>query len=139
MAGGLQVIYCVGETIEEREAGRMEQVLEGQLREVLTADLDTGRLTIAYEPVWAIGTGKTATPEIAQAAHAFIRGQLSDIFGAATAGTLRIQYGGSVKPGNAAALMAEPDIDGALVGGACLVASDFAAIIAAATASVGAS
>ncbi|MHC4066264.1 MAG: triose-phosphate isomerase, partial [Planctomycetota bacterium] len=90
------------------------------------------RLTLAYEPVWAIGTGRTATPEQAQEAHAFIRGKIGSIYEGARAESMVIQYGGSVKPGNAPALMACPDVDGALVGGACLVAKDFAAIIAAA-------
>lgn len=130
--GGLDVIYCVGETLEDREAGRTEAVVARHLDEVVAADVPAQRLTIAYEPVWAIGTGKTATPEQAQEVHAFIRGKLSGVFGDAVAATMRIQYGGSVKPGNAAGLMACPDIDGALVGGACLVAADFLAIIAAA-------
>ena len=129
---GLEVIYCIGETLEEREAGKMEAVLARQMQEVLADDLDVARLTIAYEPVWAIGTGKTATPEQAQAAHAFIRGELGRIFGATGAERLRIQYGGSVKPANAAGLLGQPDIDGALVGGACLVPQSFVAIISAA-------
>jgi triosephosphate isomerase len=131
-AAGLHVIYCVGELLEEREGGQTEKVVEAQLVDVLTADVRTDLLTIAYEPVWAIGTGRTATPQQAQEVHAFIRGKLGDIFGGPTAAKLRIQYGGSIKPSNGEALFACPDVDGGLVGGACLVADDFAAIIAAA-------
>jgi len=138
MAAGLNVIYCVGETLDEREAGRTQAVVDAQIDEVLVdkdlgPDVDAAKLTIAYEPVWAIGTGKTATPEQAQEVHAAIRARLGSIYGAGVAAELRIQYGGSVKPGNAAGLLAQPDIDGALVGGACLVADDFAAIISAAS------
>ncbi len=129
---GLHVIYAIGELLEERESGKTEQVCEQQLKEVLTTDLDTSLLTIAYEPVWAIGTGKTATPDQAQAVHAFVRAKLGGLFGDDVAQKLRIQYGGSVKPGNAKELFSCPDVDGGLVGGACLVADDFAAIIAAA-------
>ena len=111
---------------------KTESVCETQIKEVLTPDLDTARLTIAYEPVWAIGTGKTATPDQAQAVHAFVRAKLGGIYGATAAQQLRIQYGGSVKPGNAAELFSCPDVDGGLVGGACLAADDFAAIIRAA-------
>jgi len=132
IGGGLELIYCVGETLEEREAGRTQEVVDRQITEVLGADVPAGKLTIAYEPVWAIGTGKTATPEQAQEVHAAIRAKLGSIYGSEVADTIRIQYGGSVKPGNAAGLLAQPDIDGALVGGACLVADDFAAIISAA-------
>ncbi|HRX87309.1 MAG TPA: triose-phosphate isomerase [Phycisphaerae bacterium] len=131
-AAGLHVIYCIGELLDEREAGKTESVCETQIKEVLTPDLDTARLTIAYEPVWAIGTGKTATPDQAQAVHAFVRAKLGGIYGATAAQQLRIQYGGSVKPGNAAELFSCPDVDGGLVGGACLAADDFAAIIRAA-------
>jgi len=136
LAAGLDVIYCVGETIEEREAGRTETVVDRHLTEVLADDLPPHRLTIAYEPVWAIGTGRTATPQQAQEVHAFIRTRLGQIFSPAAAQAMRIQYGGSVKPDNAVGLMACPDIDGALVGGACLAAKDFLAIIAAAAGSV---
>jgi triosephosphate isomerase len=129
---GLHVIYCIGEQLAEREGGQTEAVVDQQIREVLTPDLDTEMLTIAYEPVWAIGTGKTATPDQAQAVHAFVRAKLGGIYGTEVANRLRIQYGGSVKPGNAAELFACPDVDGGLVGGACLVADDFAAIIRAA-------
>lgn len=131
--GGLTVVYCVGETLDERESGRTHEVVETQVDEAVTTDIPADRLIIAYEPVWAIGTGKTATPDQAQDVHKLIRSKLGSTYGPAVADTIRILYGGSVKPGNAADLAAEPDIDGALVGGACLVASDFVAIIAAAT------
>lgn len=134
LQAGLDVIYCIGETLEQREQGQTEAVLDRQMAEVLHDGLDAGRLTLAYEPVWAIGTGVTATTEQAQASHEFVRSKLASIFGASGAAEMRIQYGGSVKPGNAAELMACPDVDGALVGGASLVAGDFVAIIAAAAA-----
>lgn len=130
---GLTPILCVGETLAEREAGNTEAVVAEQLDaglEGLSNDKIAGTV-IAYEPVWAIGTGKTATPDQAQAVHAFIRGRLAERADAATAAQVRIQYGGSVKPGNAAELLGQPDIDGALVGGASLKADSFAAIIAA--------
>jgi triosephosphate isomerase len=129
---GLEVIYCVGETLGQREAGQTRDVVRQQLDEVITGNLDPAKLTIAYEPVWAIGTGRTATPDQAQEVHAFIRERIGSIFDRSAADSMVIQYGGSVKPGNAAALMTCPDVDGALVGGACLVADDFAAIIRAA-------
>jgi triosephosphate isomerase len=130
----LGVIACVGESLAEREAGQTFAVVDRHLDGVLThvEAPQTERLVIAYEPVWAIGTGKTATPAQAQEVHAHIRQRLTERFGAATAATIRIQYGGSVKSGNAAALMAEPDIDGALVGGASLDAAEFSAIVEAA-------
>ena len=134
---GLHVIYCIGETLEEREAGRTEQVVEQQIDESLAPGLDTSLLTIAYEPVWAIGTGRTATPDQAQSVHAFVRAKLGGVYSDSVAQTLRIQYGGSVKPANAGDLFACADIDGGLVGGACLVADDFAAIISAARAAGG--
>lgn len=133
LAGNLIPIVCVGETLEDRESGATEKVVETQLRGSLTG-LDEARaagIVVAYEPVWAIGTGKTASPEQAEEVHAFIRGLLGDLFGADVAGQIRIQYGGSVKPGNAKELLGQPNIDGALVGGASLKADDFAAIIAA--------
>jgi triosephosphate isomerase len=131
LASGITPIMCVGETLEERESGATETIVGGQLEGGLEGVvLDRGeKLVIAYEPIWAIGTGMTATPEQAQDVHAFIRARLTQIFGADLAGTVRIQYGGSVKPDNAADLMSQPDIDGALVGGASLEAASFAAII----------
>ncbi len=135
LAAGLGVIVCVGETDAERDAGRTFAVVDEQLTGGLAGvpdGIDPARVVIAYEPVWAIGTGRTATPAQAQEVHAHIRGQLAARFGAATAAATRIQYGGSVKAQNAEALMSQPDIDGALVGGASLVAADFVAIVRAA-------
>jgi triosephosphate isomerase (TIM) len=134
LRAGLIPIVCVGETREERESGRTEGVVGGQLLGSLagvTAEQMAG-VVLAYEPVWAINTGLTATPDQAQEVHAYIRHLLADRFGAATAGRVVVQYGGSVKPENAAGLLACPDIDGALVGGASLQAADFLAIVAAA-------
>ena len=131
LAAGLVPIYCIGETLEQRAGGQLESVLKTQVvdgLEGLTPEQVAG-LVIAYEPVWAIGTGKTASAEDAQSAHAFIRSVVADTFGAEAAAKVRIQYGGSVKPGNAKELMGQPDIDGALVGGAALKADSFAAII----------
>jgi len=129
---GLGAIVCVGETLAERDGGRTLAVVDAQLDGAL-ANLDkTESLVIAYEPVWAIGTGRTATPAQAQEVHAHIRKQLAARYGADRANAIRIQYGGSVKPSNAAELMGQPDIDGALVGGASLEASDFVAIVKAA-------
>ena len=129
LAHDLLPIVCVGETLDEREADRTFAVLEDQLNGSLVEvpDARAAEVVIAYEPVWAIGTGRTATPAIAQEAHAMIRGWLQKRFGA-TGDAMRIQYGGSVKPDNVAELMAQPDIDGALVGGASLEAASFAAI-----------
>jgi triosephosphate isomerase len=130
-AASLKPIVCVGETLEEREGGQMEKVLETQVRGSL-AGLTNEQMVetiIAYEPVWAIGTGKTATTQQAQDAHAFIRSLLMKIFDDAVAKKVRIQYGGSVKPANARELMSQPDVDGALVGGASLEARSFADII----------
>jgi len=130
-AASLQPIICVGETLAERETGQMEKVLETQVRGSLTG-LSKEQMVetiIAYEPVWAIGTGKTATTAQAQEAHAFIRGLLVKMFDEATARRVRIQYGGSVKSSNARELMNQPDVDGALVGGASLEARSFADII----------
>ena len=129
---GVRPIVCVGETLEQRESGETEAVLERQLAESLqglTADAD--RFVIAYEPVWAIGTGRTATPDQGQQAHAFLRERLGSIESAGVAERVRIQYGGSVKRDNAAALFSCPDIDGGLIGGASLDAGSFAAIVAA--------
>ncbi len=130
-AQGLVPILCVGETLDEREAGTTEAVVADQLKQGisgLTSEQVAGTV-IAYEPVWAIGTGRTATPEQAQAVHAFLRGVLAAKIGAERAATVRIQYGGSVKPSNATELLSQPDIDGALVGGAALKADSFAAIV----------
>jgi len=134
-AAGLLPTLCIGETLEQRRAGQVEAVVTGQLEHGVAqlTDDQIATLTIAYEPVWAIGTGETATPAQAQAVHATIRAWLRARVGDA-ADDIRIQYGGSVKPSNAAELLACPDIDGALVGGASLTAESFAAIIAAATA-----
>ncbi|WP_266157573.1 triose-phosphate isomerase [Dyella silvatica] len=132
-AGGLTPILCVGETLAERDAGETEAVIARQLRAVLdahgVASFDTA--VIAYEPVWAIGTGRTATPEQAQQVHAFIRSQLEKE-DAMIARLTRLLYGGSVKPANAAELFAQPDVDGGLIGGASLVSDDFLGICAAA-------
>jgi triosephosphate isomerase len=131
LAAGLTVIMCVGETLEQRETGVAESVargqLEGGLRDLTASDLD--RIMVAYEPVWAIGTGHTATPEQAQEMHAFVRRVFADRFSKEAAGRLRILYGGSVKPDNIARLMRQPDLDGALVGGASLDAETFAQIV----------
>ncbi|HVZ82020.1 MAG TPA: triose-phosphate isomerase [bacterium] len=128
---GLRAIVCVGETLAEREGGRTEKVIETQLTGCFTGiglgDLPS--IVIAYEPVWAIGTGKTATPEQAQEVHAFIRKWLTGKFGPEGAEGMRIQYGGSVKPENIKQLMGKPDIDGALVGGASLKVDSFEAIV----------
>ena len=130
----LHPIVCVGETIQERDSNRTWEVVSRQVRGALAGlDADAiGRCTIAYEPVWAIGTGKTATTGQAQEVHGQIRGLLRELAGAQVAAAVRIQYGGSCKPENAADLLGQPDIDGALVGGASLKADDFARIIAAA-------
>ncbi len=134
LAAGLHVILCVGETLQEREADRTQAVLETQLAGGLAGlrGDQLGALVIAYEPVWAIGTGKNATPAQAQEAHAFIRGRVGQMFGEKVASALPIQYGGSVKPDNATALLGQPDVDGALVGGASLKADSFLAIVQAA-------
>ena len=132
LASPLDPIVAVGETLAEREAGEMANVLDRQVRCGLANLYLSARVTVAYEPVWAIGTGQTATPEMAQEACALIRGLLRELGGDA-ADEIRIQYGGSVNPGNAVDLLAQPDIDGALVGGASLKAEQFAAIVAAAS------
>jgi triosephosphate isomerase len=132
---GLVPILCVGELLEERDAGRTEAVVRRHVTTGLRslADREVREVVIAYEPVWAIGTGRTATPQQAQEVHAFIRTLLADLYGADAAQAVRIQYGGSVKPDNTADLMREADIDGALVGGASLKADGFAKIVSEAT------
>jgi len=134
-AAGLTPVLCVGETLEQRDGGRTEEIVAAQLDAVLKrSGIDAlAQALIAYEPVWAIGTGRTATPEQAQAVHAFIRGKLARE-NATISGSVRVLYGGSVKPDNAAALFAQTDIDGGLIGGASLVAADFLTICAAARA-----
>ena len=130
-AASLKPIVCVGETLAEREANQTEKVLEKQIRSSLTG-ISKDQIVetiIAYEPVWAIGTGKTATTAQAQEAHAFIRGLLTNLYDETAARRVRIQYGGSVKPANARELMSQPDVDGALVGGASLEPRSFADII----------
>lgn len=130
---GLVPVLCVGESLEQRENGQTEQVLRAQLEPVLRLGGPAAfeQAVLAYEPCWAIGTGRTASPEQAQAAHRFLRGQVA-AFSATIADLLPILYGGSVKPANAAQLFAQPDVDGGLVGGASLVASEFMGIVAAA-------
>jgi triosephosphate isomerase (TIM) len=131
LGASLKPIVCVGETLAEREGGQTEKVLETQVRGSLAGMTKEQAVEtiVAYEPVWAIGTGKTATTEQAQAAHAFIRGVLAAIFDDTVARKVRIQYGGSVKPSNARELMSQLDVDGALVGGASLAVRDFSDII----------
>lgn len=128
---GMLPIVCVGETLAEREAGRTLEIVARQVQGGLAgfAASDVGHFVLAYEPVWAIGTGKTATSDQAQEVHAHIREQLTAAFGREIASKVRIQYGGSVKADNAAELLGKPDVDGALVGGASLKAADFAAIV----------
>ena len=129
LAAGMTPIVCVGETLAEREAGQTFVVVRNQLEAVLSLFGERfAHIVIAYEPVWAIGTGKTATPEMAQEVHARIRAQLAEI-NAIAAGGVQILYGGSMKPDNAVELMAQPDIDGGLIGGAALKAPDFLAIV----------
>ena len=131
LAQGMTPILCCGETLEEREAGTTESKVEGQVRAGLAriTKEQVGGLVVAYEPIWAIGTGRTASAEDAQAVCAFIRGVVSSVAGADAAAAVRIQYGGSVKPNNAAELMGQPDIDGHLVGGASLAADDCSKIV----------
>jgi triosephosphate isomerase len=134
VAAGLTVLYCVGETLEERETEQHWAVIEKQIEEGLTGitSEEMHKIVIAYEPVWAIGTGKTASSAQAQEVHAFIRSLLNKKFGEPVAEATRILYGGSVKPDNAAELFAQPDIDGGLIGGASLKARDFFEIVKAA-------
>ncbi len=131
LSESLQVILCIGETIEEREQNRTETVVETQIRNCLegVSASDMARVTLAYEPVWAIGTGKTATPEQAEEVHRFIRKLISDMYSPEVAENLTIQYGGSVKGSNAKELFAMPNIDGGLIGGASLKAEEFAQIV----------
>jgi len=131
LSDGLMPIFCVGELLQERQAGETLDVVRRQVKIGLegVTGLDMGRITVAYEPVWAIGTGVTATPAQAQEVHAMIRGLLKETYGPAVGEALRIQYGGSVKPSNAGELLNQPDIDGALVGGASLKAADFVGIV----------
>ncbi len=131
LAAGLKPIVCIGETLEERDAGRVEDVVLGQLDRSLAGltSQQATATTVAYEPVWAIGTGRTATPEQAEEVHAMIRNRLTATFGEDTAQQMRVQYGGSVKPDNAAELFGQENIDGGLIGGASLDAESFAAIV----------
>jgi len=131
LAAGLKPIVCIGETLGERDAGRVEDVVLGQLDRSLAGltSQQATATTVAYEPVWAIGTGRTATPEQAEEVHAMIRNRLTATFGEDTAQQMRVQYGGSVKPDNAAELFGQENIDGGLIGGASLDAESFAAIV----------
>jgi triosephosphate isomerase len=129
LAAGLKPIFCIGETLEEREGGKLESVLTTQVTEGLKDVADLSNVVIAYEPVWAIGTGVTATAEQAQDTHKFVRSVIAELYGQSAADAVRIQYGGSVKPANAAELLGQADIDGALVGGAALDPESFFGII----------
>ena len=128
---GLKPIVCIGETLDEREGGKTEAVLEKQIKGAFAgiSAADFAAVTIAYEPVWAIGTGKTATPDMAEETHAFIRKTVAGLYGCGAADAVVIQYGGSMKPGNSKDLVAQKDIDGGLIGGAALKADDFTALI----------
>ncbi len=131
LAAGLKPMVCIGETLEEREGNRTEAVIDTQVKGGFAgiSPEQMANLVIAYEPVWAIGTGKTATPAMAQETHAYIRRVVGQLFGPAAAAAVRIQYGGSMKPDNAKELLSQPDIDGGLIGGASLKAADFAGIV----------
>jgi len=131
LAEGLTPIFCIGEVLEERENGTYHDVVKAQIEEALfgLSAEDFGKLILAYEPVWAIGTGKTATADQAEDMHAFIRGVIADKYGKEVAENTSILYGGSCKPGNAAELFAKPDVDGGLIGGAALKAEDFMGIV----------
>ncbi len=138
-AQGMKAIFCYGEVLEERKAGRAEEVVRAQLQAVLPRleGPNAYNLVLAYEPVWAIGTGETATPEQAQQMHAFSRALVAEMLGADVAENMRILYGGSCKPGNARELIGQPDVDGGLIGGASLKAEDFVGIVDGAEAVVG--
>ena len=128
--GGLTLVHCVGEKLDERDGNKTLSVVQGQLDELKDIDIDDpNRLVIAYEPVWAIGTGRNATDEQAQEVHAFIRQALGKQWGKSFADRVRIQYGGSMKPENAKGLLAQPDVDGGLIGGAALKGESFLAIV----------
>ncbi len=129
LGAGLTPIVCIGETLAEREAGKTFSVLERQINDSLAGLTPASKVVIAYEPVWAIGTGKTASPAQAQEAHAFVRSHYAGIYGTSAAEAVRILYGGSVKPDNAKTLMEQSDIDGALVGGASLDVESFSKIV----------
>jgi triosephosphate isomerase (TIM) len=131
LTAGLQVILCIGETLQERQQNQTIAVLERQIAGSLAAITgdQLARVVLAYEPVWAIGTGQNATPEQAQEAHLWIRGHLAKVWNMGVAQAMTIQYGGSVKPENAASLLSQPDVDGALVGGASLKADQFLGIV----------
>ena len=129
LSAALTPIVCIGETLQEREANQTFSVIEKQMSDSLAGLKEPARIVIAYEPVWAIGTGKTATPQQAQDVHAFIRQQLAKAHGDIAAQSVRILYGGSVKPDNISTLMKQPDIDGGLVGGACLEVESFTKIV----------
>ena len=131
LANGLKPILCIGETLEEREGNKTEAVLEQQIKGAFAdiCECKMDQITIAYEPVWAIGTGKTATPEMAEETHAFIRKTIAALYNQEIADAMVIQYGGSMKPENAQALVAQADIDGGLIGGAALKADSFTALV----------
>jgi triosephosphate isomerase len=129
ISGGLTPIVCIGETLQERESNQTFSVIERQIKTGLAGLAKPGEIVIAYEPVWAIGTGKTATPDQAQEVHAFVRQQFAALYDDAAAQAVRVLYGGSVKPENIEALMQQPDIDGGLVGGACLDVDSFVKIV----------
>lgn len=131
LAANIKPIFCIGETLEQRESGKLEEILRNQITLGLTnvTDQELANIVIAYEPVWAIGTGVTATAEQAQETHAFVRSVIADLYDSKAAEAIRIQYGGSVKPANAQELLSQPDIDGALVGGAALEPSSFYGIL----------
>ena len=130
LANGLKPIFCIGEVLEEREANKQNEVVKAQLESVFSLSAEEfGQIVLAYEPVWAIGTGKTATPEQAQEIHAYIRSLVAEKYGKQVANDTSILYGGSCKPSNAKELFANPDVDGGLIGGAALKAADFKGII----------